>query len=189
MPFSTSEERTASHLRLLDIEQETLSDIAVVQQRVSTPSRSEEAIPSGSQSLLLQKAAATQARRMLACQSAYINTLLSYLNLPCILLSREGRVTLWNAGMIVWTEVGERVAQGKLLQEVLPPSLCEPILDAHDEMCRFAESLDQPREGIVHVGYIPAQDGIEEVAFTLIPRLHTAGVVESTTILLEIGTL
>ncbi len=189
MPFSPSEERIVSHLRLLDFEQESIDNVAVVQQRPPIPVSPEQPLSEKKQSLLLQKAATVQARRMLSCQSAYIDTLLVSLNQPCISLNREGKITLWNAGMIVWTEVGERIAQGKMLQDVLPPSLSEPILDAHEEMCSYAETLSQPREGIVHVGYIPAQDGIEEVALTLIPRLHTPGTAEGTTILLEIGTL
>ena len=129
MPFSTSQERVARHLRLLDVE----NDVAIVQQRPASLTHQEEIADPKSQSLLLQKAAATQSRRMLACQTAYIDTLLSMLNLPCIVLNRESKITLWNAGMIVWTEVGERIAQGRALQDVLPPSLSEPILDAHEE--------------------------------------------------------
>lgn len=187
MPISPSDNPSTTHLRLLDTATEQTAPLAVVQQRTTKRNPLSSTLSQEQQTLLLHKAATTQARRRLACQSAFLNTLLANVNQPCLSIDRKGSITQWNAAMLVWTEVGETVAIGQHLEDVLPQSLSEPILEIHEHLSAYAEALDQPREGLIHIGFIPAQEGLEELTFILIPQLHTHGTVEGSTILFEVG--
>jgi transcriptional regulator with PAS, ATPase and Fis domain len=187
MPISPSDNPNTTHLRLLDTAAEQTAPLAVVQQRTPKRDTLKNTLTQEQQTLLLHKAAATQSRRRLSCQSAFLKTLLANVNQPCLSIDRKGNVTQWNVAMLVWTEVGERVAIGQSLEDVLPKSMSEPILEIHEHLSAYAESLDQPREGLVHIGFIPAQEGLSELTFILIPQLHTHGTVEGSTILFEVG--
>ena len=187
MPISPSDNPNTTHLRLLDTATEQTASLAVVQQRTPKRSPLTNTLSQEQQTLLLHKAASTQARRRLSCQSAFLNALLANVNQPCLSIDRRGGITQWNAAMLVWTEVGETVAIGQHLEDVLPLSVSEPILEIHEHLCTYTEALDQPKEGLIHIGFIPAQEGLEEMTFILIPQLHTHGTAEGSTILFEVG--
>ncbi len=185
-------QKTAQRTTVLEPEPQTNYPTAIVRQRegnsIPAPELDalKQALVQEQRAVVIQKASAEKARRSTSCLQAFARTLLQSLNQPCFQINREGKVVLWNTGMILWTDIGDQEAIGKEITQLLPTFLSTPLLNTIREASTQAEALTHAEEITPTHETLSNDDDFESVAYTAIPLLKVPGCVEGCVILLDI---
>ena len=134
----------------------------------------------------IQKANAQTEQRSAACLRGFHDALLPLLNQPCLVLNRDGAVSLWNHALAEWTGISALSAIGRELDALFPPE-ARDALDAAFQVAAHAAETAPPSVSSpapVHGIFSPSET-LSGATFAVLPRCHVPGCLESCLILFQ----
>ncbi len=134
----------------------------------------------------IQRASAEQSRRMGDCLRGFHDALLPLLNQPCMVIDREGCVSLWNDALAKWTAIAADAAIGRGLESLFPEEAAEALDAALQVGCYAAETAPANQRMLTPVpGIFSPSERLRGASFALLPLRRVPGCLESCLVLFQ----
>lgn len=132
----------------------------------------------------LQRAGAEQARRVLDCMRAFQKSLIHALVQPCLTLSQDGEVLVWNEALAHVTGISAATAEGQPLSTLVSPEANDRIAEATLSLLSMTMG-ERPMPATFPLnGPFDFTPQFRVSQITLLPLYHIPHVIEAFTLLL-----